>query len=81
MPEESTKNEFRATTRTNRDADASSVQDWKPSLKPRAMRAYSLSVGQRRTRAMLPTRERNTRSDKWNVPAWHKPYGEELARE
>jgi hypothetical protein len=42
------------------------------------MRGYSLSVGQRRTRAMLPARERSVRSDKLNLPAWHKPYGEAL---
>jgi hypothetical protein len=83
MPEESTKIECSVTPRTefqtNQEVDASSVQRWKPGLKPNSMRGYSLSVGQRRTRAMLPPRERSVMSHKLNIPAWHKPYGEALS--
>ena len=82
MPEESTNAEYRmaACTEANRGADASGVQDWNPGLKPRPMRirGYSLSVGQRRTRAMLPKREPTIRSNRLHIPAWHKPYGEAL---
>jgi hypothetical protein len=70
MSEESTGTTTR--TNANQDASVSSAPDWKPRLKP--MRGYSLSVGQRRTRAMLPTRI----SHKLNIPAWHKLYGEAL---
>jgi hypothetical protein len=41
-------------------------------------RGYSLSGGQRHTRAMLPTPERSIVSHKLSVSAWHKPYGEAL---
>ena len=82
MPEESTNTEYRATTRTaphaSQEVDASSVQHLEPSVKPSPMRGYSLSVGQRRTRAMLPTRKRSVVSHKLNLAAWHKPYGEAL---
>ena len=82
MPEESTDAEYRmaACTEANRGANASGVQDWNPGLKPRPMRirGYSLSVGQRRTRAMLPKWEPTIRSNRLTIPAWHKPYGEAL---
>jgi hypothetical protein len=82
MPEESTNAEYRmaACTEPNRRTDASGVQDWNPGLKPRLMRirGYSLSVGQRRTRAMLPKRKPAIPSNRLNIPAWHKPYGEAL---
>jgi hypothetical protein len=74
MSEESTNTGTR-TNAANQDASVSSAPDWKPRMKPNP-RGYSLSVGQRRTRAMLPTRERT--SLKLNIPAWHKLYGEAL---
>jgi hypothetical protein len=81
MPEESTNTENSLTTRTgaqeNQEVDASRVRHWKPGL-PRPMRGYSLSAGQRRTRAMLPTREPSIVSRRLNPPAWHKPYAEAL---
>ena len=63
---------------SNQEVDAASVRYWEPGPKPSLMRGYSLSVGQRRTRAMLPTRERSIMSHKLNIPAWHEPYGEAL---
>jgi hypothetical protein len=82
MPEESTSTECRVTARTesreNQQVDTSSVQHWKMGLKPNRMRGYSLSVGRRRTRAMLPPRERSTMSHKLSIPAWHKPYSQAL---
>jgi hypothetical protein len=82
MPEESTNTENSLTTRTraqeNQEVDASRVRHWKPGLKPNPMRGYSLSVGRRRTRAMLPGREASIVSRRLNPPAWHKPYAEAL---
>jgi hypothetical protein len=64
----------RTSAANQEDASVSSALDWKLRVKPNLMRGYSLSVGQRRTRAMLPTRF----SHKLNIPAWHKLYGEAL---
>jgi hypothetical protein len=74
MSEESTNTGIvTRTNAANQDASVSSAPDWKPRMKPRG---YSLSVGQRRTRAMLPTRDRI--SLKLDIPAWHNLYGEAL---
>lgn len=82
MPEESANTENCVTARTkaqeNQEVDASRVRHWRPGLKPSSIRGYSLSVGQRRTRAMLPTREPNIVSRRLNPPAWHEPYAEAL---
>jgi hypothetical protein len=66
------------------EEDASNVQRWEPglklsrtSLKLSRTTGYSLTGGQRHTRAMQPMRLRNV-TRKLNVPAWHKPYGEAL---
>ena len=82
MPQEPTKNKQRSMTgyaQSNHEADASSVQRWEPGLKPSRIRmtGYSLSVGHRHTRAMLPTPLRRV-SPKLDVPAWHRAYGESL---
>jgi hypothetical protein len=80
MPQEPTKNKQRTMTgyaQSNHKADASSVQRWEPGLKPSRMTGYSLSVGHRHTRAMLPTPLRRV-SPKLDVPTWHRAYGESL---
>jgi hypothetical protein len=57
--------------------DASNVQRWEPGQQLSRTTGYSLTGGQRHTRAMWPLRLRNV-THKLNVPAWHKPYGEAL---
>lgn len=82
MPEKSTNTECRVTTRAesqaNQEVDVSSVRDWKPGSKANPIRGYSLSVGRRHTRAMLPTLKCSVMSHRLNIPAWQKPYGEAL---
>jgi len=73
MPEESTNTKRRLTTRKPSQANQE-VDAWKPNR----MRGYSLSVGRRHTRALLPTLELSVMSRRLNLPAWHKPYGEAL---
>jgi hypothetical protein len=80
MPQEPTKNaQSRVTAHapSNHEADASPIPRWEPGLKQSRMRGYSLSVGQRRTRAMWPAPKRIA-SPKLTPPAWHTPYGEAL---
>jgi hypothetical protein len=80
MPQEPTKNtqgRMTADAQSNYEADASCVRRWEPGRTPNRMTGYSLSVGQRRTRAMLPAPLRRV-SPKLDVPTWHRPYGESL---
>jgi hypothetical protein len=80
MLEESLNTECRVTSRTecqaNQEVDASRIQHWKMRLN--RMRGYSLSVGRRHIRAMLPTLKCSVMSHRLNIPAWQKPYGEAL---
>jgi hypothetical protein len=81
MPQEPTNSQSRLNrtdAQGNQEAKASRVHHWEPGLKPGSMRGYSLSVGQRHTRAMLPTRDRRSLNHELSFPAWHKPYAEAL---
>jgi hypothetical protein len=80
MPQEPTRSKqvmMPGDAQSNHEGYASRVQRWEPGLKPSRMTGYSLSVGHRYTRAMLPTPLRSV-SPKLDVPMWHKAYGESL---
>jgi len=79
MPEESTNTEYQATIRTaaktNPEAGASGIHDWKSGLRPNRTTGPTSDCRFATTDAMSPE-ESSTKNYKGESPAWHKPYSE-----